>query len=220
MRGPSRLRSAAGFREIASKRCEQPPVVQDGGGMVRGEERNPVQSPPAPPDPREGVAGTQEGAHRGLPHRDDDAGANRFHLGGQEVAARIRLLAGRSPVSRRAALHRVRDVHVVATDARGQEGPVQDLSGGPDEWLSLSILVPSRRLPDQHDPRRGRTPSRNRPRARPIKGTLRAARDASRESAQVVRKRVLGHGPRTTTRRKRFATLSRHQTPWPPSSIR
>ena len=56
------------------------------------------------------------------------------------------------PVGRRATFQNIRDIHRLARLPDGGQHRVQQLACPTDEWLTLTILVRSRRLADDHQP--------------------------------------------------------------------
>ena len=74
--------------------------------------------------------------HRDLPHQKRRAG--------------LALLALRRAIARRAALHDVRDVDLLARDPHRFDHVVEQLPGAPHEGLALRVFIGARPLADEH----------------------------------------------------------------------
>ena len=85
--------------------------------------------------------------------RDDDRGSMKLELRLEVRPAGLDLDRLRVAVARRAALHHVGDVHVVAGEADALDQLVSSCPARPDERLALQVLLLARALADEHQVR-------------------------------------------------------------------
>src|SRR5437867_11738940 len=98
----------------------------------------------------------QQRLRRELAERDDDLGRDQLELADEKGLARRHLVRLQVAVLRRPALDDVGNVHVLSPEPHPLGDDLgQQLPGAPDERLALDVLVATRRLPDEHQPRPG-----------------------------------------------------------------
>ena len=130
-----------------------------------------------------------------LAERDDHPRPDRRDLRAQERLAGLDLVGLRVAVARRAALHDVRDVDLLAAEAHRLDHLREELARLADEGLALAILVRAGTLARRTSARRAGFPT-------PKTSVVRAAGElAARAVAELVADREQGRAARSLARR-------------------
>ncbi len=95
------------------------------------------------------LLGVEQQLRREVAQRHDDARADQLELTVEPGCARLDLVGLRIAVARRAALHDVGDVHVVAREAHALDELGEELAGATDEGLALEVFLLARALADE-----------------------------------------------------------------------
>ena len=96
------------------------------------------------------VVDAQQVLGRRRAQRHDDLRPDDANLPHQERRAGFALVALGRAVARRAALHDVGDVHLLALQSHGGDHVVEQLAGAPDERQPLLVFVSARAFADEH----------------------------------------------------------------------
>src|SRR5262250_877925 len=120
--------------------------------MERGHERNADVLPPLATKSCDGRVGPEQRLSRELPQRHDDRWADGVQLRLEEGLAGGDLVRLRVAVSRRAALHDVADVDLVAAVPHRGDHLRQQLSRRADEGDALVVLLGAGTLADEDQP--------------------------------------------------------------------
>ena len=87
------------------------------------------------------------------PERDNHLWLDHCNLAHEKWRAGVALIAFGRAIAGRAAFHDVRDVDLFAAQSHGLDHVVEQLSGAPDERLSLRIFIRARAFADEHQVR-------------------------------------------------------------------
>ncbi len=118
--------------------------------MVGDRQTRAAEIEPASAQPGHGLVQAEQAARRHRAQRDNRLRLDHGDLAQQERRAGFDLLALRRAVSRRAALHDVRDIHLLALQAHGLDHLVEQLPGASDERTPLLVFVRARAFADEH----------------------------------------------------------------------
>ena len=108
--------------------------------------------PPLAPDLRDALGNPHQLAQGRGAEGDNDSGADQLDLTVQVSETGTGFIGRGCAVIRRAALHHIRDIGLLALHADGADHPVQQLPGLPYEGASLQVFISSGALPHEHEP--------------------------------------------------------------------
>src|SRR5580704_1507632 len=127
-----------------------PRIAQQKRGMISDGELGAAEIEPASPKLGHGCVNRQKRFCRHRAQSHDCFGFDGRDLPHQKWRASLALIPLRRTVSRWATLDDVRNINIFPPQAHGLNHVVEQLSGAPDEGLTLLVFIRARSLADEH----------------------------------------------------------------------